>query len=59
MAMRSQPAVVLGVDSRREEGDGSSISTPAIPRDAATRRRTLDWVKEATEAAPARSCSIA
>jgi cyclase len=52
-------AVVLGVDSRREDGTGSSISTPVIPAKRATRRRTIDWVKGRQSAAPARSCSTA
>jgi cyclase len=43
-------AVVVGVDSRREDGDWFVYQYTGDPsKTRATRRRTLDWVKEATE----------
>jgi cyclase len=43
-------AVVLGVDSRREDGDWFVYQYTGDPtKTRATRRRTLDWVKEAAE----------
>jgi cyclase len=43
-------AVVVGVDSRREEDDWFVYQYTGDPtKTRATRRRTLDWVKEATE----------
>jgi cyclase len=43
-------AVVLGVDSRREERDWFVYQYTGDPtKTQATRRRTLDWVKEAAE----------
>jgi len=43
-------AVVVGVDSRRENGDWFVYQYTGDPaKTRATRRRTLDWVKEATE----------
>ena len=43
-------AVVLGVDSRREDGDWFVYQYTGDPaKTQATRRRTLDWVKEAAE----------
>ena len=43
-------AVVLGVDSRREDGDWFVYQYTGDPAETrATRRRTLDWVKEAAE----------
>jgi cyclase len=42
-------AVVVGVDSRRENGDWFVYQYTGDPeKTRATRRRTLDWVKEAT-----------
>ncbi len=43
-------AVVVGVDSRREDGDWFVYQYTGDPaKTRATRRRTLDWVKEAAE----------
>jgi cyclase len=43
-------AVVVGVDSRREEDDWFVYQYTGDPtKTRATRRRTLDWVKEAAE----------
>jgi cyclase len=43
-------AVVVGVDSRREDGDWSVYQYTGDPsKTRATRRRTLDWVREAAE----------
>jgi cyclase len=43
-------AVVLGVDSRREDGDWFVYQYTGDPaKTRATRRRTLDWVREAAE----------
>jgi cyclase len=43
-------AVVLGVDSRREDGDWFVYQYTGDPtKTRATRRRTIDWVKEAAE----------
>ena len=43
-------AVVVGVDSRREDGDWFVYQYTGDPsKTQATRRRTLDWVREAVE----------
>jgi imidazole glycerol-phosphate synthase subunit HisF len=43
-------AVVVGVDSRREDGDWFVYQYTGDPtKTRATRRRTLDWVREAAE----------
>jgi len=43
-------AVVVGVDSRREDGDWFVYQYTGDPsKTRATRRRTLDWAREATE----------
>src|SRR5262249_59901885 len=43
-------AVVVGVDSRREEGDWFVYQYTGDPaKTQATRRRTLEWVREAAE----------
>jgi len=43
-------AVVVGVDSRREDGDWFVYQYTGDPtKTRATRRRTIDWVKEAAE----------